>query len=53
MNIFSNLNPVFILILLILGYLTFLTLFSSHQVDNYQYFNHFFCSGWAGNCITK
>ena len=53
MNNFLSLNPIFILILLFLGYLAFLTLFPSHQVDNYQYFNHFFCSGWAGNCITK
>ena len=53
MNIFSSLNPVFILILLILGYLTFLVLYSSNQVENYQYFNQFFCSGWAGECISR
>ena len=53
MNTFSSLNPVFILIILILGYLTFLVLFPSHYADNYLYFNNFFCSGWAGDCIPK
>ena len=53
MNNFLSFNPVFIIILLILIYLTFLVLYSSNQVENYQYFNQFFCSGWAGECISK
>ena len=53
MNYFSNLNPIIILMLLVLGYLSFSVTFSSNQIESYEYFNNFFCSGWAGDCAIK
>ena len=53
MNYFSNLNPIIILILLVLGYLSFSVVVSSNQIESYEHFNSFFCSGWAGECIIK
>ena len=53
MNYFSNLNPIIILILLILGYLSFSVIVSSNQIESYEHFNTFFCSGWAGECTIK
>ena len=53
MNNFSNTNPIFILILIALGYLTFCIIMSSNIVDDYNHFNTFFCSGWAGDCAKN
>ena len=53
MNYFSNLNPIIILILLVLGYLSFSVIVSSNQIESYEHFNNFFCSGWAGECTIK
>ena len=53
MNYFSNLNPIIILILLMLGYLSFSVIVSSNQIESYEHFNNFFCSGWAGECTIK
>lgn len=53
MNNFSNTSPIFILILIVLGYLTFYIIMSSNVVDNYNHFNTFFCSGWAGDCVIN
>ena len=53
MNNFSNTSPIFILILIALGYLTFYIIISSNIVGNYNHFNAFFCSGWAGECVIN
>ena len=53
MNYFLNLNPIIILILLVLGYLSFSVIVSSNQIESYEHFNNFFCSGWAGECTIK
>ena len=53
MNYFLNLNPIIILILLVLGYLSFSVIVSSNQIESYEHFNNFFCSGWAGECSIK
>ena len=53
MNYFLNLNPIIILILLVLGYLSFSLMVSSNQIESYEHFNNFFCSGWAGECTIK
>ena len=53
MNYFLNLNPIIILILLILGYFSFSVIVSSNQIESYEHFNNFFCSGWAGECTIK
>ena len=53
MNYFLNLNPIIILILLVLGYLSFSVIVSSNQIESYEHFNNFFCSGWAGDCTIK
>ena len=53
MNLFYNINPIFCLILLILV-LTFYSLATNeNNLNNYQHFNEFFCSGWAGKCFIK
>ena len=53
MNYFLNLNPIIILIFLVLGYLSFSVIVSSNQIESYEHFNNFFCSGWAGECTIK
>ena len=53
MNNFSTTSPIFILLLIVLGYLTFNIIMSSNIVDNYNHFNTFFCSGWAGECVIN
>ena len=53
MNYFSNLNPIIILIIFVLGYLSFSVIVSSNQIESYEHFNNFFCSGWAGDCTIK
>ena len=53
MNYFSNFNPVFIIILFLLGFIAISILSSSSQIENYEHFNTFFCSGWAGNCLSN
>ena len=53
MNYFSNLSPIIILIILVLGYLSFSVIVSSNQIESYGHFNNFFCSGWAGDCTIK
>ena len=53
MNYFSNLNPIIILIIFVLGFLSLSVIVSSNQIESYEHFNNFFCSGWAGECTIK
>ena len=51
MSYFTNLNLILYMFFIIFGVFALIIFNSETQIENYNHFDSFFCSGWAGECL--